>query len=309
MELAVLLNKMLVFIGLMLIGYLLARKKVIDLTFTKAMSNLVINVFMVGTILSSMINTNLQESTSGIGHILMIVSVMEILGFVIAFLFMKLIHLDQDKAPVFEILMALGNNMFIALPIAQALYGSYAVFIVSISCIPFNVILYSYGVWRLQGGGKDRGIRFREILSPPFIATVAGILVILINLPIPVAVNDLLISLSGATMPLSMLVIGSALSSVSLLAAFQNLKLAFLSVVRLLIIPVISFFVLRMMTQDTVLLMTSFIIAAAPCAVIVSVLGMQYGQDYVFASEAVQHSTICSILTIPLLIEIFSGLC
>ena len=42
---------------------------------------------------------------------------------------------DAANAPSYEILMGVGNSMFIALPIAGALYGAYAVFIVSLSCM------------------------------------------------------------------------------------------------------------------------------------------------------------------------------
>ena len=110
-------------------------------------------------------------------------------------------------------------------------------------------------------------------------------------------------------MPMSMLVIGFSLGSVSLLDAFRNRHLALLSVVKLLLIPLITWIVCRFLTSDTVLLMTCMIIAASPSAVIVSVLGIQYGQDAVFSSEAVQHSTICSLITIPLLIRVLSLFC
>ena len=109
-------------------------------------------------------------------------------------------------------------------------------------------------------------------------------------------------------MPLSMMVIGSSLGTVSLTDAFRNPKLGLLSAMRLFVIPLISWLVCRLITSDTVLLMTCTIIAAAPCAVIVSVIAIQYGRDPIFSSEGVQHSTICSIVTIPLLIKILSGL-
>ena len=52
MELSVLLNKMFVFVVLMVIGYVLARRGVLDRSFTKAASSLTLNVFMAATIVS-----------------------------------------------------------------------------------------------------------------------------------------------------------------------------------------------------------------------------------------------------------------
>ncbi len=309
MEIAALLNKMVVFILLMLIGYLLAIRGVIGKDFTKTASRLVIDVFMVGTILSAILSPGGDISIGSLREILILTFITMILGFLVAMMICRFLHLPSDRAPAYEILMALGNSMFIALPIAGSLYGAYAIFIVSVSCIPFNVILYSYGVWKMKGGGRGRGIRFREMLSVPLITTLVGILLLALSIPVPEAARELFSALGGATMPMSMLVIGSSLGSVSLLDAFRNRYLALLSAVKLILIPVLTWIVCRFITSDTVLLMTCMIIAASPSAVIVSVLAVQYGQNAVFSSEAVQHSTICSLITIPVLIRVLSLFC
>ena len=307
MELSTLLGKMLVFVVLMLIGYLLARRGVITPAFTRTASSLVLNVFMVGTILNSMVSTGAERDLSNLPEIVLLTFAMTLIGYVTAWAMTRLVHVDAANAPSYEILMGVGNSMFIALPIAGALYGPYAVFIVSLSCIPFNVFLYSYGVWRIRGTESGK-LRIKDMFSIPLMATLLGLGILLTGLTVPKVVTDIFSSLSGATMPMSMMVIGTSLGSVSLLDAFRKPKLAVLSAVRLILIPVLTWVVCRFLTDDPVLLMTCMIIAASPSAVIVSVIAIQYGRDGVFASEAVQHSTICSIVTIPLLIQIFSRL-
>ena len=307
MELSTLLGKMLVFAVLMLIGYLMARRGVIGPAFTRTASSLVLNVFMVGTILNSMISTGAERDLSNLPEIILMTFMMTLIGYATAWLVTRLVRIEPDNAPSFEILMGVGNSMFIALPIAGALYGAYAVFIVSLSCIPFNVFLYSYGVWRIRGTETGK-LRVKDMFSIPLIATLLGLLILVLDLSVPKVIVDIFSSLSGATMPMSMMVIGASLGSVSLLDAFRNPKLAILSAVRLILIPILTWVICRLLTDDPVLLMTCMIIAASPSAVIVSVIAIQYGRDGVFASEAVQHSTICSIVTIPLLIQLFSGI-
>ena len=307
MELSTLLGNMLVFAVLMLIGYLMARRGVIGPAFTRTASSLVLNVFMVGTILNSMISTGAERDLSNLPEIILMTFMMTLIGYATAWLVTRLVRIEPDNAPSFEILMGVGNSMFIALPIAGALYGAYAVFIVSLSCIPFNVFLYSYGVWRIRGTESGK-LRVKDMFSIPLIATLLGLLILLLDLSVPKVIVDIFSSLSGATMPMSMMVIGASLGSVSLLDAFRNTKLAILSAVRLILIPILTWVICRFLTDDPVLRMTCMIIAASPSAVIVSVIAIQYGRDGVFASEAVQHSTICSIVTIPLLIQLFSGI-
>ena len=225
MELSTLLGKMLVFAVLMLIGYLMARRGAIGPAFTRTASSLVLNVFMVGTILNSMISTGAERDLSNLPEIILMTFMMTLIGYATAWLVTRLVRIEPDNAPSFEILMGVGNSMFIALPIAGALYGAYAVFIVSLSCIPFNVFLYSYGVWRIRGTESGK-LRVKDMFSIPLIATLLGLLILVLDLSVPKVIVDIFSSLSGATMPMSMMVIGASLGSVSLLDAFRNPKLA-----------------------------------------------------------------------------------
>ena len=307
MEISTLLSKMLVFVVLMLIGYLFARRGLVGSEFIRTASNLVLNVFMVGTILSSIISTGMERELSELGEIVLLAFLMTAVGYAAAWAVTRFVRVEPEYAGTYEILMGVGNSMFIALPVVSAIYGPYAVFIVSLTCIPFNICLSSYGIWRIRGSAAGT-FRIRDVFSIPLIATLVGIGIILLHVPVPQTILELLGTLSGATMPMSMIIIGASLGTVSLLDAFRNPKLAVLSTVKLVVIPVITWLVCRMLTDDPVLLMTLTITAAAPSAVIVSVIAIQCGKDAVFSSEAVQHSTICSVVTIPLLIQLLSGL-
>lgn len=309
MEFSALMNKMAIFVVLMLIGYFLSRNGTLDSGFTRSASKLVLNVFMVGTILSSMISTGAERDLSNLPEIILLTFLTTFIGYLAAFLITRFVHVTPDHSGTYEILMGVGNTMFIALPIAEAIYGAYAVFIVSLSCIPFNVFLYSYGVWRIKGNNQRGKIQIKEFFSVPLVATMLGLVIVLLGIPVPGSIRGVLSSLSGATMPMSMIVIGASLGSVSLLDAFKKPELALLSAVRLIVIPIITWLICRLLTSDSALLMTCMINAAAPSAVIITVITIQYGKDGVFTSEAVQHSTICSIITIPLLIQIFSRFC
>lgn len=308
MELSILLNKMAVFVAMIVIGYVLVRRGVVNNGFVKTLNKLVINVFLVGTILSSMVSTGTDISVGKLGEIVLLTTTASVLGIIVAVIAGRFVRLESNREAVYEVLMAFGNTMFIALPVSDALYGSYAVLIVSLSCIPFNVFLYSYGMWRMKQGKGERRFHLKDILSPPLIATLAGILFLVVDLPVPAMVRDTLSVIGASTMPLSLIVIGASLGSVSLLDAFRSGKMAYLSVVRLLVIPVLTWLVCGLLTSDEVLRMTCLIIGGAPCAVIVSILGDSCGQDMVFSSQAVQHSTVCSVITLPVLIQIFSNL-
>ena len=303
MDVSVLIPKMIVFVVLMVIGYLCAKTNFAGREFTKDASKMVINVFMSATIINSVLVSDARLSGGELLQVMLVLCMSVGVCWVLAAVSCRLVGLG-DKAPLFELLIAVMNNMFIALPVVETLFGSQAVFYCSLSCIPFNVLLYTFGIYRLQGGEGKGSVRLRDIFSVPLLATLVALVIFLLRPPVPPVVKELASTMSAATMPLSMIVIGSSLGSVSLLDAFKKGKLYLMCVIRLLLCPLLVWLLAGLMTDDLMLRVTATIIAAAPSGVIVSVLAIQYDRDAVFTSEGVLLSTVFSMLTIPLIVAI-----
>lgn len=297
-----LITKMLIFVVLMVIGYGFGRRDGTGSGFAKAMSSLVINVFMCATILSSVLTADMDLSAGKLGEILLVVFACIGLQYLLAAGITRFLPIEKERKGPFELLLAVPNNMFIALPVLDELFGPTAVFYCGLSNIPFNLFLYTYGIWRLRKGEDGGGPRARDMISAPLVATLAALLLFLTKLPVPGIVRELITTMSGATLPLSMVVIGASLSTVSLLDAFKNWRFYLSSFFKLLLAPLFVWLVCGLLTKDPVLLATAAIIAAAPSGVLVSVLTIKYGGDYIFTSEGILHSTVLSMLTIPVLV-------
>lgn len=303
MDVSVLIPKMIVFVVLMVIGYLCAKTNFAGREFTKDASKMVINVFMTATIINSVLVSDARLSGGELLQVMLVLCMCVGVCWVLAAISCRLVGLG-DKAPLFELLIAVMNNMFIALPVVETLFGSQAVFYCSLSCIPFNILLYTFGIYRLQGGEGKGSVRLRDIFSVPLLATLAALVIFLLQPPVPPVLKELASTMSSATMPLSMIVIGSSLGSVSLLDAFKKGKLYLMCVLRLLLCPLLVWLLAGLITDDLMLRVTATIIAAAPSGVVVSVLAIQYDRDAVFTSEGVLLSTVFSMLTIPLIVSV-----
>ena len=302
MDFSILFEKMLIFLALMVIGWGCIRSGFLDRSFARSLSALTMNVFMPATILNAVLSVKMQLSMGELGKVMLVLCLMQLLGYAVAFVVVKLLPLEKQNGAEYELLMSMGNNLFIGLPIVDALMGPVAVFYVSMTCLPFNLLIYTYGVWRLKRDSAEKKLRFRDMLSLPLVATILSLLLVLFRPPVPGAVRGLLSAMSGATMPLSMVVIGAAMGSVSLLDAFRRGSLYLCSFVRLILIPVVTWFLLRFLTDDPVLLMTAVICSACPSAVLVSVLTIQYGHSGVYSSEGILQSTLLSLGTIPIIV-------
>lgn len=294
-----LLTKMFIFIVLMVIGYVFARKGSVGKEFSRGLSSLVINLFMSASIINPVLNAELNLEPAALLNVMLVLSLTMVIAYIIAAIAARLVPVQKDNKAQFLLLIAVMNNMFVALPVVEQIYGAQAVFYCSLSCIPFNVLLYTYGVWHLKGGSGG-GIRIKDILSIPLIATFTALLLFITKIPVPEALCQLCATIAGGTMPLSMLVIGVSLSSVSLLDAFKNKLMYVSSFLKLVAAPVITWLVCRFFTADPMLLNVAVIIAACPTGIVTTVLSIQYGKDPVFTSEGILQSTALSMATIPM---------
>jgi len=301
MDMTALITKMTIFVVLMVIGYLCAKGGIASAEFTRTTSKLVINLFMTGTILNSVLNTSLDVSGGALAEAMLVVTIAIVSCYLVAAIVSRLLPMEKEKRPLFELLVAVVNNMFIALPVVDSLFGATAVFYCSLSNLPYNILLYTYGVWRLKSGDSS-GVKLKDILSIPLIATISAILIFLLRIPMPNVVRELVGSIAGATMPLSMLVIGASLGSVSLAAAFTKWRTYVMSFCRLIVAPLIVWLICRNITADPVLLTTATIIAASPSGVVVSVLSLKYDKDAIFTSQGILQSTALAMFTIPAIV-------
>jgi len=96
-----------------------------------------------------------------------------------------------------------------------------------------------------------------------------------------------------------MIVIGNFISKVELKELFIDLDLYKLSAVRLILIPLVVFVMLRPFHFDTTVATTMVLLSAAPVAANAVMFAAQFGGDAKLASKAVALTTLISMLTMP----------
>ena len=298
----VLFNKMLLFLVLMALGYVGARRGLLKPDFTKGLSWLTMNVLLSATILNAAFSGSAALSLGEIGTVLLLFTLAFALCYALSALVTRLLRIDREKAPIFELLISVVNSIYVGLPVLQAIYPGVqrVVIYMAVSCLPFNFILFSYGVWRLRGGQKG-SIRWKDMLSMPMIATLFSLPLFLLHPPIPAVLREITGTIAGATVPMSMIVIGAALGRVRLVDAFTDASLYLANLFRLVLVPVLIWFIMAKTPVDKVLADSVIVTMACPSGVLVSILAIQYGKDAEYASKGVLLSTALSMLTIPAL--------
>ena len=300
MQMSALLTKLALFVIVILIGMIGAKKKIMKADFNRGLTWLVINVFLVASIFSSVLSMDASSlSAREFGTIMLLLWVTYLLTYLISGIVIRLLPIKGEKAAQLEMLMSAVNTLFITLPVVETIYGAKGAFIVALGCIPFNVIIYTYGIARLRGS-REGGFRLKDILSTPLLATVAATLLFLLRVPVPAAVRGILSSLSAATVPLSMLLVGSSLGNIKLAKALRDKSMILLAAERFLLAPLITFFVMKLFGVDPMLRNIMVITAATPSAIIVTALSIQNGTDGEYSSEGILVTTLLSMITLPI---------
>ena len=299
MQMSALLTKMLLFVVRIAMCWIGSRKKILTTAFSKGASWLLLNVFLVATIASSIISTDASRYTlRHLGLVLLLSSAVMLLLYLIPGILVRVLPVDKTKETRLELLMSVVNNMFVALPVAETLYGTDAVFILAISCIPFNVLAYTYGIARLRG--EKAKLRLGDIINVPLVATLVATLIFMLHIPIPAPIRTVLSGISGGTVPISMLIVGATLGTADFSKAIRDRSLYLLALVRFLIVPAAAWLFLKALGVETVLANTLIIMAASPCAIIVTAFSIQTGYDGEYTSEGILFTTLLSIITLPI---------
>ena len=307
MDFSPLFAKLLTFITLMLAGYAGARKNILCPGFAKSLSWLVMDVFLSCTILNSVTSGDLDISGAQLVKVILLLCLVMLISYAFGALGARIFFKGRENTPVFELLISVMNNIFIGLPIAEALYGATAVLYCALSCIPYNLLLYSYGVWRLRSGkALDGGAAFKikDVFTVPLFATLAALLIFIFDIQLPYILRELISTTASATMPASMIVIGATLGGEMIAVGFKERYVYLIGLMRLVIVPAAVWFIVGLLSTDAMLVATCTIIAACPSAVVVSILALQNDYDAAFSSNAVLVTTALSMVSLPVWVYI-----
>lgn len=298
MNLSTVFAKMAMLVLIMLLGYLCARIGITGPEFNQRVTPLMVKVLLPATILNSVLSVPDFSGRELLDYIL-VMTVMVALQMLPAWFLPRLMRTRSEDVGATRLVTAFGNVGFVGLPVVAAIFGDEMVFFASLCNIPFNLALYSCSAAQLSPGGGR--VRWQDVLNAPVIATLLSVVLLLSRVHVPGVLADTISSVSGVTIPLSMLVIGTSLGGISVRSVLTDWRVYVVSAVRLLVCPLLTWLVLRPFAAGA-LLGISVLMAACPSAMLVTALCLQYGRSDAFASKCIFLSTVLSAVTIPLLI-------
>ena len=195
--------------------------------------------------------------------------------------------------------MICSNSSFVGLPIAHLMFGDLGVIYTSVFQIPLRFTMWTAGLSLFTDVSKKDAFR-KLVRHPCIIAVFVGLILMVAPISLPNFLEEAIDITSGCTVPLSMIVIGTILADAPIRSLFSKSVLWY-TCLRLVFFPVLIWLVLKPFPLDSTLVNVCILITGMPAGSTTSILADKYGGDAIFASQIIFASTLCSILTIPLL--------
>lgn len=303
-----LLQQMIVLFILMLLGYYMRRKDILSDDMCKSLSWIVVNLANPAMILSGSIN-----SENGIAGKELLMTMALAVGVFAGLILVSLVipymlHVQKKSVGVYRVMTIFSNIGFMGFPVISVLYGTEALLYASVFLIPFNLLIYTYGILALQSNdGEKQKLNLKKVFNIGVLCCFLSIFLSFVQIPMPSFVKTTISTLSNLTSPLSMMVIGASMANIDIKKLFMDVKLLLFAGLKLVVVPVAGLFLLKTVIHNDMLLGVCMVMIATPVASMTAMLAQQYDGDYELASRSVALTTILSVVTMPL-VSIITGI-
>lgn len=289
----------------MAVGVYLNKKEILTPDVNKKLSAFIVDVSVPLLIISSMGSV----SSGNQGDVLLMLfggaglyCVLPLISWIAA----TLVRAPKGTKGVYQCMLMLANTAFIGYPVIQALYGDESIFYTTIFNFGYNVLFYSYASFLIdKDAGAASKFEPRRLLSAGMVAGVLSICIYFAGIQLPDLILEPASFVGGVTTPLSMLIIGSNMASFSIRDLFGEPRIYVMTVLRLLVIPVLTAFYLSLLTDNASLICMASMTVGMPVGSMVAMAGSQYESTARISNISVVMTTLCSMVTIPILAMIF----
>lgn len=294
---AILLRQIVIMFLFMMIGAWLYRTDKLTKAGSKDLGNVLIYVIMPCVVLNAYMTEFSRERLTGL---------LWAFGLSVAALLLAMLvsHVIFKKHPIENFGTAFSNAGFMGIPLVSAVLGTEAVFYTSAFVALLNILQWTYGVFVITRDRKQISVN-KILTNPVLISLAAGIVLFLLPIELPGVLTGTVSSIAAMNAPVAMISLGTYLAQTRLKELFTD-KTAYLStLVRLLMIPLLTLALLWLVPAEYMnLKLAVLIVAITPVGSNVAIFAQIHNQNYTQAVKSVCLSTLCSIVTMPLLVAL-----
>lgn len=297
------LTPMLMMFACILIGYILAKKKLLPDSADTALSKLETYALLPALTLSTFMNQCSLESLSAMRWYILSAAGLILLAVGLSYPLSRLFAKGGYERNVYKYAFAFGNYGFLGNAIVPIVLGQEYLYPYMLFSLPLTVVCYSWGLAVLIPKKEGKPSLIKNFMNPSIFAVVIGVVLGIAGAKavMPQFVSLTLTGLGNCVGPVSMILTGIVTAKYSLKDLLARPLVYLSSILRLVILPAAFAAILILLKADPLIVKLSLFAFATPFGLNTVVFPSAYGGDpSTGASLALISHTLC-VITIPLL--------
>ncbi|MBQ7336054.1 MAG: AEC family transporter [Clostridia bacterium] len=303
---------------LILIGFLLAKLKILPESAAGILGKLENTVLVPALVLATFMNdfTVTKLATSGGAFLFSAVLLIPVVP--MAIFLSRLLTKDGFTRNIYTYGLAFANFGYMGNSVVKAVFpGYFSEYL--IFTMPLYIIIYLWGVPTLLMNDEKSSFKqnLKSLLNPMFIAMLIGMAIgltssLLPSMTLPTvvqtplnAVNNCITVLGNCMSPVAMLLTGITVANIDLRKTFSNLSIYAVTAIRLLAIPLVFLGVFAILPLPEYLEVCAMCAVSMPLGLNTVVIPSAYGKDTSVAAGMALISHLLSCITIPLIFLLF----
>ena len=300
MDLTALLETLLVLFTILFIGTWTAKLGWFTPHFASDLSHFVLQVTTPCMLLLAGFTAPMPRDPALLGRVFfyggLVYVLLPLMGWAVA----KMLRVSRMRQPLYVYMTTFTNSAYMGYPVILSLFGeSYRIYVALMVSL-FSILNYTLGVV-LMARTKEALAPQNLLRSPGFLASILMVVFYLTGWQAPTVVERVVNDLAQLTTPLAMLVIGINLSTISVTKMLKNIAMWIFLFLKMLLLPVLFFFLFRMLVSDLALFRVLVVVVAMPIASACALFASRYEYEVDVATEGVFLSTLLCPLTVPLI--------
>jgi len=304
MNATVILQQMGVIAILVAIGIYLYKADILDNNVSRKLSVIVMDICNPALILASILSGNIT-ATHGDLITALILGVSFYLGLILlGFIFPFLIKADRNEHRFYHLMTVYTNVGFIGIPVARAILPENAILYVIVCNVMYSLLFYTHGIVILSDG-KEK-MRLKKVFSPGTIMALLTLVVFWFDITPPLLISNSVSFIGNATVFLSMTLLGFNIARSEITRGLKNIRIWIYIALRMVLLPIAMFCVLKAMGCTPTTILGLCLMALMPVGNLPLIQSEKIGEDTSLLSSAIAITTVVSIVTITVLMTLFS---
>lgn len=232
-------------------------------------------------------------------------AVMAAITFVAFILLSHFLLKDKEKRDVAieRFSVVYSNCGFMGTPLILGVFGSEGVVLQNGFITVFNLFVWSHGLMTVKGT-SDRKSILKAFRTPAVIAVFLGLICFFLQIRIPLIPFTALNHVAEMTTPLAMLVAGASIAGSSIIKSLRNPRIYIVTLLKLIIFPLIGLLLIMFLPAPETAKLITLIEISCPTATIGMMFSITYGRNSEYCSQIFAVTTLLSMVTLPVMVQI-----